>query len=255
MATSNKRSKKLVLQILGITAFLAIALFMYIKHKYHKPHFTLYKIFGIHIPDGYTIHGIDVSHHEGLINWDMVKNMRTNGVGIDFVFAKATEGLTIIDEQYATNMQELTKRSIIKGAYHYLKPSLDGKAQAAFFIQHANLKKGDLRPVLDIEEVNNVSYEQIKTCVISWLNEVEKYYGIKPIIYSNAAFYNQFVQDYTTDYPLWVAHYTITNNPAVSHKWVIWQHTEDATVSGINDKVDFNCYKGNKFTFNELLIP
>ncbi len=255
MTYSDRRSKKLGLQILAFTAILAIILFVYIKNKYRKPHFTLYKNFGIHIPDGYTIHGIDVSHHEGLINWDMVKNMRTNGVGVDFVFTKATEGLSLLDEQYATNTKELTKRNMIKGAYHYLKPSLDGKAQASFFVQHANLKKGDLRPVLDIEEVNNASYEQIRTCVISWLNEVEKYYGVKPIIYSNAAFYNQFVKDYTIGYPLWVAHYTSTNNPAVDNKWVIWQHTEDATVSGINDKVDFNCYKGDKQSFNELLIP
>jgi lysozyme len=255
MAKQRRQSKTLVIKILAITILLAIVALLVIKRKYRKPHFTLYTNFGIHIPDGYTLHGIDVSHHEGLINWDMVKSMRKNGIGIDFVFAKATEGLTMLDEQYTTNMNELAKRKMIKGAYHYLKPSLDGKAQALFFIQHAHLKKGDLRPVLDIEEVNNTPYEQIKTCVTDWLTIVEKHYGVKPIIYSNAAFYNQYIKDYAGAYPLWVAHYTITQNPAVNNNWLFWQHSENATVSGINDKVDFNCFNGDGLAFKTLLLP
>jgi lysozyme len=255
MAKFSKQHKTLLIIVLSITIVMTGILFFYIKNKYGKPHFTLYKNFGIQIPDGYTLHGIDVSHHEGLINWDMVKQMRTNGVGIDFVFTKATEGLTMVDEQYQTNMKALAKRNIIKGAYHYLKPTLDGKAQALFFIQQANLQKGDLRPVLDIEEMNNASYEQIKTCITDWLNVVTHHFKVKPIIYSNAAFYNKYVKDYTAAYPLWVAHYTVTNNPAVDSNWCIWQHSEDATVSGINDKVDFNCFKGSLQSFNALRIP
>ena len=110
-------------------------------------------------------------------------------------------------------------------------------------------------PVLDVEELADATPTQLQTCVKDWLQTIENYYNVKPIIYANADFYNTYLADVCKNYPLWVAHYTATNSPRVRRKYLLWQHTENATIAGINDLVDFNVFNGDSLAFTKIILP
>ena len=216
---------------------------------------AFYPDFQIAIPRGYEIHGIDVSKYQSVINWKEVKNMNADGIEIGFAFIKATEGVGNVDNQFRRNWLKAEEQNICKGAYHFFIAGKNGRRQAANFIEIVNLKKGDLPPVIDIEKSFGVPSNEIKKEVIEWLNIVEKYYGVKPIIYTNIDFYNRYLQSSFDDYPIWIAHYLQPVKPRIDHKWAFWQHSESGRVNGINAPVDFNVFSGDSSDFKDLLIP
>ncbi len=71
------------------------------------------------------IPGIDVSRHQGLINWTSVKNS-----GVQFAFAKATEGVDFVDIRYHTNMQGARAAGVYIGPYHFCR--IDSKNGVKF---------------------------------------------------------------------------------------------------------------------------
>ena len=226
----------------------------YFKDRFNKPTFILYKEFGIYIPVNYQIHGIDVSRHQQNISWDAVKQMKINNVAVGFAFIKATEGTDLIDDQFKTNMRNALSAEIPRGAYHFFSGSKSGKLQAAHFVENVYLKKGDLPPVLDVEQANGASVTDLQQRVADWLKLVEKRYKVKPIIYSNISFYNKFLAGKFDDYPLWVAHYLERNKPRIQRNWTFWQHNETGHVNGIKANVDFNVFNGDSTAFNNILI-
>ena len=226
----------------------------YFKDRFNKPTFILYKEFGIYIPVNYQIHGIDVSRHQQNISWDAVKQMKINNVAVGFAFIKATEGTDLIDDQFKTNMRNALAAEIPRGAYHFFSGSKSGKLQAANFVENVYLKKGDLPPVLDVEQANGASVTDLQQRVADWLKHVEKRYKVKPIIYSNISFYNKFLAGKFDDYPLWVAHYLERNKPRIQRNWTFWQHNETGHVNGIKANVDFNVFNGDSTAFNNILI-
>ena len=226
----------------------------YFKDRFNKPVFILYKEFGIYIPVNYQIHGIDVSRHQQNISWDDVKQMKVNNVAVGFAFIKATEGTDLIDEQFKANMRNALAVQIPRGAYHFFSGNKSGKLQAANFVENVYLKKGDLPPVLDVEQANGASITDLQQRVADWLKLVEKRYKVKPIIYSNISFYNKFLAGKFDSYPLWVAHYLERNKPRIQRNWTFWQHNETGHVNGIRANVDFNVFNGDSTAFNNLLI-
>ncbi|MEO5966782.1 MAG: GH25 family lysozyme [Ferruginibacter sp.] len=212
-----------------------------------------YKEFGIYLPAKYIIHGIDVSRYQNNISWDMVKNMEDKGVKLHFAFMKATEGVSLSDPKFYNNWRNAKKHGVIRGAYHYFKPSFSGKEQAKIFFKKVNLEEGDLPPVLDVEEIGNVSIKVLIERIQEWLDIVELKYGVKPIIYTNPHLYNKYFKNVFDEYLLWVAHYK-TNEPGVKREWSFWQHSEVGRVNGINANVDFNVFSGDSLEFEKLLI-
>jgi lysozyme len=117
------------------------------------------------------------------------------------------------------------------------------------------LESGDLPPVLDVEQTFGASPAQIRREVKEWLDIVEQYYSVRPIIYTNVDFYDKYLKDHFEDYPLWVAHYLQPNRPRIKREWSFWQHSEQGRVNGILAKVDFNVFNGDSAAFRALLIP
>ena len=116
------------------------------------------------------------------------------------------------------------------------------------------LQKGDLPPVLDIEQANGASVTDLQQRVSDWLLMVEKKCKVKPIIYTNADFYKTFLAGRFDEYPLWVAHYFVKDKPRIDRSWSFWQHNESGHVNGINSYVDFNVFNGDSAAFQKLLI-
>jgi lysozyme len=213
-----------------------------------------YPGFQIELPTGYKIHGIDVSKYQSDIDWQAVKRMQQNGVRIGFVYIKATEGVGNVDKQFRYNWLKAMQQNIYEGAYHYFIAGKSGKRQAANFIEAVTLKKGDLPPVLDIEKTFGVGPEEIRKEVGDWLDIVQKYYGVKPVIYTNIDFYTRYLQNEFNNYPIWIAHYLHPLKPRINHDWVFWQHSESGRVDGINTPVDFSVFAGDSTDFKNLLI-
>ncbi|HEY8396594.1 MAG TPA: glycoside hydrolase family 25 protein [Flavihumibacter sp.] len=219
-----------------------------------QPDFEHYADFGIEIPTNFQIHGIDVSKYQQRINWEAVKAMQAEDVKIGFVFIKATEGLGNMDRQFPRNWQKAKEVGLTRGAYHFFLAPKSGAQQAENFIRRVELQKGDLPPVLDVEQTYGVSSARLRTEVKSFLERVEAHYGVKPIIYTNVDFYNRHLKDEFDDYPLWVAHYLQKDRPRIARNWAFWQYSETGRVDGINGPVDFNVFNGDSADFRDLLI-
>ena len=219
------------------------------------PNYPNYESYGIRIPKKYSIHGIDVSYYQGKIDWQKVKAMNDGGVQVNFAFIKATEGLLLVDRQFQRNWREAPKVGIPCGAYHFFRPRKSGRWQAKFFLQTVDVEKGDLPPVVDIEELNGVSPSKMRVELKDYVNYIEKKTGVKPIIYTGLSFYQDYLEGYFDDYPLWIAHYYKAKlQISDKTKWHFWQHSDKAKVNGISYIVDFNVFNGDNAEFQKLLI-
>ncbi|MEO6915055.1 MAG: GH25 family lysozyme [Chitinophagaceae bacterium] len=220
-----------------------------------RPHFIRYAAFGIEIPANFPIHGIDVSRHQSIIDWDEVRLMQVDEIGINFAFIKATEGLNNTDKYFNRNWKNAREAAVTRGAYHFFLATKSGKAQAENFIRTVELERGDLPPVIDVEQTYGVSADKLRKNMKEFVETTEDYYGVKPIIYTNVDFYNHYLKTYFDEYPLWVAHYLQTDRPRVTRDWAFWQHSELGRVNGILNRVDFNVFNGDSTDFEKLLLP
>ena len=210
----------------------------------------------ISYPEGYEIHGIDISHHQGEIDW---QELQDNGLidkfPVRFVMIKATEGATKIDENFIDNFYQAREYGFTRGAYHFYSVHSPAKAQAEFFIQNVKLENGDLPPVLDVEhKPKSQTDEAFKESVLLWLNMVESHYGVKPIIYTYYKFKTRYLSDSVFDsYPYWIAHYYV-EKVEYTGAWKFWQHTDVGKLPGIKGNVDFDIYNGSYYDLRKMTI-
>lgn len=212
--------------------------------------------FGIIMPEGYSVHGIDVSKHQGTIDWKRVSKMKKKDIRVSFTFIKATEGITRQDNKFESNWDQSANNGILRGAYHFYYPSRDAVKQADNFIKVVKLNAGDLPPVVDIEYSNGKSKQKICDDLKVFISRLEKHYGVKPIIYTNINFYTTYLDGSFDKYPLWIAGYFDHDrfyNEFLT-PWVIWQHSESGKVDGINGSVDFNVFKGNLDSMKRMTL-
>ena len=207
-------------------------------------------------PEGYEIHGIDISHHQGKIDWQKLKDKGLiDGYPIRFVMIKATEGASRIDANFRSNFHNAREYGFTRGAYHFYSVHSPAKAQAEFFIHNVKLENGDLPPVLDVEhKPSNQTDEEFKESIQLWLNMVEFHYGVKPIIYTYYKFKTRYLDDDVFDqYPYWIAHYYV-EKVDYQGEWKFWQHTDAGRLPGIKGDVDFNIYNGSFYDLRKMTI-
>jgi lysozyme len=251
----NRRFVKTFALMMALAAALFLCYILYLWLRGGREDFVTYKEFGIPIPTNYIIHGIDVSRYQERISWDAVQKMQVAYIKLGFAFIKATEGTNRTDPYFSRNWKRSKEAGIVRGAYHFFIASRSGREQAKNFCKTVKLESGDLPPVLDVEKTFGVPPALIRKEVKDWCTYIEGYYGVKPILYTNADFYKVYLQGYLDDYPLWVAHYLQPHQPRITRDWSFWQHSESGTVNGIYGKVDFNVFNGDSVAFRSLLIP
>jgi GH25 family lysozyme M1 (1,4-beta-N-acetylmuramidase) len=202
-------------------------------------------------------YGIDVSHHNGSIDWNAV-----HGNGITFAYIKATEwppGQDLfVDPAFAGNAAAAAKAGITRGGYHFARPG-DPKYQAQAFAriagQAATLSPGSLAPVLDVED-DGIDDHWIKY----WIAEFRAYTGIAPVlVYAGLKFWQDKLHpDVWADdnIHLICARYNgDPGNPGWTHpKLAIHQHTETGTVPGVTGNADRDATLGG-YTIAQLVIP
>lgn len=201
-------------------------------------------------PASYEVWGIDVSRHQHRVDWKKLCTEQRPA----FVFLKATEGTLIADPTFHSHARELERHGILWGAYHFFGHRTSGKKQARNFIRTSGLRKGNLRPVLDIEPHRFMkdasrSVREAK----AFCREIKRYYGVNPIIYCSSHFYTTYLKkDFRPDeYMLWIADY----NGSPDHlPWKIWQHTDRYRLPGIRGSVDRNVLRGDRQDLQKLVL-
>ena len=245
---------KYLFGFLIVVAFSGIFYYFFIRpYAYRwKPCYGM-KGYGVCIPYGYKVHGIDISHYQGNVNWKMLEQTRQGQFPIQFIFMKATEGGDYLDKRFVANFDSAKAHGFIRGAYHFYNPKTDANKQADFFINTVKLEPGDLPPVLDIE-TKGKDIEKLQADLKLWLRRVENHYGVKPIIYASYKFKTKYLNDSVfNSYPYWIAHYYVDS---VQYKgdWKFWQHTDVGTLPGIEEQVDLNIFNGGLEGLNALRI-
>lgn len=192
--------------------------------------------------ENFELQGIDVSHYQKSIDWNIIAEQN-----VHFAFIKATEGESFRDSLFCKNWGAIKQAGIIRGAYHFFRPSVDAKIQAQNFINWVDMEDGDLAPVLDVEVLDHASAHELVKGVRTWLNKVEEKFLIKPIIYTNQNFFNKYLAGHFKEYPIWIARYTNWRYPAIQteQNWAFWQYGNKGTLNGISGYVDFNVFNGD----------
>lgn len=189
--------------------------------------------------------GIDISHYQGKIDWNVVSVVQDT-FPISFVIIRATAGKIKEDRKFKRNWKHAKKKNFIRGAYHYYRPNENSILQANNFINSVQLQKGDLPPILDIEDIPRLqSMDNLKIGLKRWLDRVEQHYGVKPIIYSGESFYNDHLYVDFAEYTCWIANYNFYVEN-IDKDWGFWQFTDKGSVRGIKEFVDVNIYNGTK---------
>ncbi|MEH7015885.1 GH25 family lysozyme [Bacillus sp. JJ63] len=187
--------------------------------------------------------GIDVSHYEGRIDWNQVKNDPNQ---VNFMFTKVTEGskqgTNYVDPTFQYNINGANNVGILTGAYHFFRAISvdDAKQEAAFFIQ--NLKSVTLTaPVFVDVEVNdgNLDPNTLTDAVNAFLTELKNAGYTNNGVYSNLYFFENSLNPsrLQKNTLLWIARY---NERGAGINCDIWQYTDSGKVQGINGNVDCN---------------
>ena len=169
---------------IGGTAVIVLYVFLFYHFFVGPTGFRWRALYGdAEYPEGYKIHGIDISHYQGKIDWEQLKNAMIKGCPVRFVIIKSTEGSSRLDENFRENFNQARDFGFIRGVYHFWSNKSTAREQAYYFLDQVHLTDGDLPPVLDIEhKPADKSVEDFQRDVLTWLHIVEDKYHAKPII-------------------------------------------------------------------------
>ncbi len=188
-----------------------------------------------------TLHGIDVSHYQGQVDWQKVAQS-----GMSFTFIKATQGIDSVDGRYADNWHKSKQTSLRRGVYHYFDPSLDAKKQAEHFLATTGADFGELPPVVDIESFEKQTNKEVINSLMVFLTLVESKTQCKPLIYTGPGFWDALDDHDFGSYPLWLADYSQQAKlPSGWRSWQFWQYESNSRVDGVNGDVDMNRFASN----------
>lgn len=180
--------------------------------------------------------GIDVSKYQGKINWTKVAKSKK----VKFVYIRATEGASIRDGYYNTNVNAARKAGILVGSYHVYSSKTTAYQQFANFKAVAAKKKQDLVPVLDIEGHHSGRLNMQR--VDKLLELMEREYGAKPMIYTSEKVYTEhFAGKKYSRYHIFVAKYE--GRPVI--RYTLWQHSRTGRIPGIAGDVDLDRFHAN----------
>ena len=190
----------------------------------------------------YEVRGVDVSHHQGVIDWDRLK-----ADGVDFAYIKASEGETFNDPRFSRNWYAAGQAGLLRGAYHFFSPCRTGKAQAANFIRIVPPDRRALPPALDAEQMRPCKGRPPVTDIAAemtvFLDRVEKAFGKRPIIYTTREFHEAYLAGKFENERFWIR--SLVLFPRFRRgSWIFWQYHNRGRRSGVGGPVDLNVFKG-----------
>lgn len=195
----------------------------------------------------YGVTGIDVSNHQGDIDWRALA-----AHGVDFAYIKATEGGDFRDRRFQQNWSAAKAAGIARGAYHFFRQCKSGADQAANFIAAVPKETGALPPVIDAEHMGPCPAGQtvpdVKAEVLAFMTLVEAHYGRRPIIYVTAEFDQAYLAGDLAGETFWVR--SLFLPPSIREQnWLFWQYHHRGQRPGVNGPVDLNAFRGSRADF------
>ena len=248
MKTHTFRTKLLLI----IAGFAAVAVIVGV---------TLFFLFwtGILLFNGFTaeeyeVHGVDLSHYQGEVNWQVLAEEE-----IAFAFLKATEGSDYVDANFAKNLAGALQTDLRVGAYHFFSFSSAGATQAENFIANVPTDVDLLPPVVDLELYgsflkNPPDRETVQAELNVLLAALETAYGKKPILYVTEASYDLYITEDYADYDIWFR--DVITRPKLSdgRDWTFWQYSNRGRLNGYEGEekfIDLNVFAGTKDEFEQ----
>ncbi len=195
--------------------------------------------------------GIDVSNHNGDINW---KKVATDGQ--EFTFVLATDGDSFTSDKFTTQYSGAKEAGLLVGAYHFARPDGSAAKQADRFLKTANYANDGktLPPVLDLEVdpkdggCYGQSADKLKEWTKTFTGKVKESTGRDAVVYTSQAFWDKCMGGTNSfkENPLWVASWGVDKpqTPGGWEKWTFWQYSDKGSVDGVNGKVDVDKFNG-----------
>jgi lysozyme len=217
-----------------VTPFLfAASVFVVASQRVSAPR----TVVAVHPASHYSVYGIDVSHHQGAIDWARVA---ASGQ-VAFAWIKATEGVHHRDSRFAENWRAARGHDIAVGAYHYYSMCRTGRAQADHFIATVPKAPNGLPHAVDVEHdarCNRVVPSDLALQLEDFLDRLEAHYGTRPLLYATERYRAEHASGVRAG--RWVAAYS---RPP-SGPWQFWQYSPRGRVPGIRGPVDRNVFAG-----------
>lgn len=193
------------------------------------------------------IKGIDVSTHQGNIDWKKVKADGVKFAIIRLGFRGYGTGKVLIDDKFHQNMKGATANGIKVGVYFYSQAISTAEAveEAEMVLKNIKGYELDYPIVFDIEDAgaknartNGMSVKKATDITIAFCERIKKA-GHHPMIYTNSRwFVSKLDMTRLTKYDKWLAQYY--NTPFFPYQFQIWQYTGKGRVNGIRGDVDMN---------------
>jgi GH25 family lysozyme M1 (1,4-beta-N-acetylmuramidase) len=189
-----------------------------------------------------ALRGIDVSYHDGEIDFAKVKPQ------VDFVIMRAGYGIKDEDSKevkFNTYYEDAKKNNIPVGTYWYCYALTPESAlqEAKVFLKKVKGKKFEFPVYYDVEEpsVLETGSENLKNIINTFCGELEKNNYYCGVYASLNVFLNKFPAEIYQKYAVWVAYWS-QNRPQINGtSWGIWQYTSDGSMDGVqSERVDFD---------------
>lgn len=212
----------------------------------------------------YPVRGVDVSHYQGDIDWQVLSRQK-----IQFAYIKATEGSSHIDETFAVNCEKALETDLSVGAYHFFSFDSPGAAQAQHFIATVKPFPNLIAPVVDVEfygdkKENPPDPGQVEAELRDYLEQTEQAFGQKPVIYATMEAWELYIRGKFDDYPLWIR--DIWREPKLNSQtggdteygWTFWQYSNRGRLEGFSGEepfVDLNVFHGTQEQWLSFVTP
>lgn len=197
--------------------------------------------------------GIDVSHHNGPLDWACVRR-----AGYRFAFVKATQGASFVDPMLERHVAGASAAGLRVGAYHFLDSQEDGQVQARHFLAALASLRGKLTLpcVVDVEADprdgkdgwGSVRRKEAVDRLSHYLQEVDDAFRDRTIVYTSPGWWRGvFGNADFSQHPLWAARYGGLPNLAGTcwRRWLIHQFEEHGRIPGISGEFDLDRWEGD----------
>jgi lysozyme len=208
-------------------------------------------------PARFPVRGIDVSHHQGPIDWPRVKDS-----GQSFVFIKATEGTDFRDVRFQENWRGARATGLVTGAYHFFTFCSPGLLQADHFLEVTRELSEEqpgghaLPPAVDIEFTGNcLSWESltaIRRELGIFVERLQSRTGRQPVLYTTLDCLEELIPPSLYAHPYWLR--SLWGEPRVEASWQFWQHSALGEVPGVQGPVDLNVFAHSRADWQKLVL-
>lgn len=192
---------------------------------------------------GPHVNGVDVSHHQGAIDWRALARD-----DVHFAYIKASEGGDFVDPRFGENWDAALAAGLYVGGYHFFTLCRPGEDQALHFA--ATLKADGPRvmpPAVDLEHMGpcrkGPAISDVEGEVRAFLAAMERLYGVRPILYTTQEFHDAYLTGLQNE-RFWLR--SLFRKPGFRQDdWIIWQHHNRGTKRGVRGPIDLNSFRGD----------